>query len=114
VVTKVLDEYWGQPLAVAVWSAQRDVYSSDPRRPYVVAGVFSQRLRVDPIDFPERIKRRLATTLAGYKEMLASLGSSGDEKRIAALKEIIKVFELEHGHCEQIERTKPATSDSHY
>jgi hypothetical protein len=98
VVTKVLDEYWGQPLAVAVWSAQRDVYGSDPRRPYVVAGVFSQGLRVDLIDFPKRIKRRLATTLSGYKEMLASLESSGDEKRIAALKGIIKVFELEYGH----------------
>jgi hypothetical protein len=98
VVTKVLDEYWGQPLAVAVWSAQRDVYGSDLRRPYVVAGVFSQCLRVDPIDFPERIKRRLATTLAGYKEMLANLESPGDEKRVASVKEIIKIFELEYAH----------------
>ena len=85
-------------MAVAVWSAQRDVYGSDLRRPYVVAGVFSQRLRVDPIDFPKRIKSRLATTLVGYKEMLAGLGSSGNEKRVAAVKEIIKIFELEYAH----------------
>jgi hypothetical protein len=98
VVTNVLDAYWGKPLAVAVWSAQRDVYGSNLRRPYVVAGVFSQCLRIDPIDYPERIKRRLAETLAGYKDMLATLESSGDAKRIAALKYVIKIYELEYEH----------------
>ena len=63
VVTKVLDEHWGKPLAVALWSAQHDVYGSQLRRPYVVAGVFPQRLRIDPIDYPEKIKRRLAKPL---------------------------------------------------
>jgi hypothetical protein len=96
VVTKVLDEHWGKPLAVAVWSAQRDVYGSNLRRPYVVAGVFPQRLRIDPADHPERIKRYLASTLAGYKDMVARLELSGDEKRIAALKEVIKIYEREH------------------
>ena len=98
VVTKMLDAYWGKLLAVAVWSAQRDVYRSDLRRPYVVAGVFSQYLRIDPIDYPERIKRRLAETLAGYKDMLASIEASGDAKRIAAVKDVIKIYEREYEH----------------
>ena len=46
VITYVLDKHWGKPLPVALWAAQRDVYKSDPRRPYVVAGVFPQSLRV--------------------------------------------------------------------
>ena len=40
VATKILDDYWGKPLAVALWSAQRDVYRSDLRRPYVVPASF--------------------------------------------------------------------------
>jgi len=71
VITKVLDTHWGKPLAVALWSAQRDVYESGQRRPYVVAGVFPQRLRVEPLDYPERIRRRLGSSLAGWKKMLA-------------------------------------------
>ena len=40
VVTKLLDDHWNQPLPIALWAAQREVYKSDARRPYVVAGVF--------------------------------------------------------------------------
>lgn len=98
VATKLLDKYWGKPLAVAVWSAQRDVYGSDLRRPYVVAGVFPQCLCIDPIDYPERIKRHLAESLAGYEKMLARLEPSGDAKRIAALKDVIKIYEREYEH----------------
>jgi hypothetical protein len=101
VVTKVLREHWGKPLPVALWSAQRDIYGSHLRRPYVVAGVFTQSLRVDPIDYPERIKRRLADTLAGYRDRLATLERSGDAKRLTAIKEIIKIYEQEYEHFAQ-------------
>ena len=99
VMTKVLDEHWNKQLATAVWSAQRDVYGSDLRRPYVVAGVFPQRLRVEPLDYPERIKTRLARSLAAWRGMLASSGP-GNTKRIAAVKDIIKIYERELGHFE--------------
>ena len=97
IVTKLLYEHWDKPLAVALWSAQRDVYGSDARRPYVVAGVFPQRLRVEPADYPERIRRRLAGSLAGWREMLARIDPA-DSKRLTAVEEIIKVYqrELEH------------------
>ena len=96
VVTKVLDEHWNKPLAIALWSAQRDVYS-DLRRPYVVAGVFPQRLRVERRDYPERIKRRLTRSLAGWREMLAGL-DPGNAKRMEAVKDIIKIYERELEH----------------
>lgn len=98
VVTKVLDEQWGKPLAVALWLAQREVYGSQLRRPYVVAGIFPQRLRVDPADYPAKIKSRLFRTLAGYKEMLANAELSGDRRRIDAVKDIINIYEREYEH----------------
>ena len=97
VVTKVLDEHWNKPLPIALWSAQRDVYTSDLRRPYVIAGVFPQRLRVEPLDYPQRIKRRLEQSLAGWKVMLAGI-DLGDAKRVAAVRDIIKIYEREFDH----------------
>jgi len=104
VVTKVLDDYWGQVLPVAVWAAQRKVYGSDLRRPYVVAGVFPQRFHIDPVDQIERIKSRLAKALAGYRDMLADYEGSG--KRVKPLKEIVKIFEREHGHFVKLSEEK--------
>jgi len=101
VITKVLDTHWGKPLAVALWSAQRDVYESGQRRPYVVAGVFPQRLRVEPLDYPERIRRRLGSSLAGWKKMLAGTDTS-DAKRINAVRDIIKIYEREFEHFEKL------------
>ena len=103
VVTKVLDDHWGKPLPTALWAAQRDVYKSDPRRPYVVAGVFPQRLRVEPRDYPARIKRQLAGSLAGYQEMLAGTDKA-EAKRVNAAKETIKYLEREHGHFEKMSK----------
>jgi hypothetical protein len=97
IVTKLLDDHWGKPLAVALWSAQRDVYGSNLRRPYVVAGVFPQTLHVDVYDYPGRIRRKIGETLAGYKGMLAKV-EAGDVERIEAIKSIIKIHESEYEH----------------
>jgi hypothetical protein len=48
--------------------------------------------------YPQRIKTRLAETRAGYRDMLISLEPSGDAKRVAALKDVIKIHELEFEH----------------
>lgn len=97
VVVKVLDEHWNKPLAVALWSAQREVYESSLRRPYVVSGVFPQRLRIEPIDYPERIRKRVAGSLEDWRERLASINPD-DTKQIAAIEEIIKIYERELDH----------------
>jgi hypothetical protein len=101
VVTKVLDTHWDKPLGVALWSAQRDVYESSQRRPYVVTGVFPQRLHVEPRDYPERIQRRLGRSLAGWKGMLVGINKR-ETKRIAAINDIIKIYERELDHFENL------------
>jgi hypothetical protein len=101
VVTKLLDNHWNKPLPIALWAAQRDVYKSDPRRPYVVAGVFPQWLRVEARDYPGRIRRQINRSLSGYREMLVGTDKA-DAKRIDALKEIIKFLDGERDHFEQI------------
>lgn len=105
VVTRILDAHWGKPLAVALWAAQRDIYESSQRRPYVVSGVYPQRLRVEPLDYPARIRKRLSGSLAGWQEMLAGL-SKGDSGRIEAVKEIIRVYERELGHFGELRDQK--------
>lgn len=97
VVTRVMDRHWGKPLAVALWAAQRDVYEGSSRRPYVLSGVFPQRLRVELLDYPERIRNHLARSLAGYREMRAGL-SEGDSKRIEAVQDVIRIYERELQH----------------
>jgi hypothetical protein len=97
VVTKLLDDHWGKPLSVALWAAQRDIYGSSLRRPYVMAGVFTQTLHVDVYDYPNRIRKKIGETLAGYREMLGKVDAS-DVKRIEAIKSIIKIHEGEYRH----------------
>jgi hypothetical protein len=105
VVTKVLGDHWGKPLPLALWAAQRDVYTSDLRRPYVVAGVFPQWLRVEPRDHPERIRVQLDRSLSGYREMLAN-SDSGDPQRKSAIEDVIRFLERQLEHFEEaIRRT---------
>jgi hypothetical protein len=108
VVTKMLDDHWDKPLPVALWTAQRDVYKSDPRRPYVVAGVFPQRFRVEQRDYPGLIRRHLARSLSGYQEMLANT-DSGDGQRISAIEEIIDFLKRELNHFEQMSGSQTGT-----
>jgi len=60
IVVSLLDKYFGKPLPHALWSAQNAVYGKDgDRRPYLVTGVYPQRLRVTREDVPRRILSRL-------------------------------------------------------
>jgi hypothetical protein len=97
VVVRMLDKHWQKPLAAALWAAQRDVYGTNIRRPYVVTGVYPQRLRVKVMDYPARIKRQLARSLANWKRRRASL-KPDDSKQIAMTEEIIKVYTRELTH----------------
>ena len=83
VVIKVLDKHWGKPLPVAFWAAQRDAYGDGSRRPYVVNGVFPQRLRVKQMDYPERIKRQLARGLVGWRKSYEACDPHNSEKKKA-------------------------------
>src|SRR5215211_7255574 len=60
IVVSLLDKHFGKLLPHALWSAQNAVYGKGgDRRPYLVTGVYPQRLRVTTEDVPRRILSRL-------------------------------------------------------
>jgi hypothetical protein len=97
VVVKALDKHWNKPVAAALWAAQRDVYGTNIRRPYVITGVYPQRLRVKITDYPERIRTQLARSLARWERRLSEL-KLDESKHIAMTKDIIKVYKRELAH----------------
>jgi hypothetical protein len=101
VVIKLLDKHFGKPLAVALSSAQREIYGSGSRRPYVVTGVYPQRLRVTRHDVINRIASRLARTLAACKRQLARVDPN-DGPRVKMVKEAIAYYEREVAHFREI------------
>lgn len=112
VVVRILDKHWGKPLPVAVWAAQRDVYQTGARRPYVVSGVFPQRLRVKAIDYPLRIYRRLLQGLAVWTARQKSLDASTDEKKRKGIAEVVAVYRREARHFAEIVKDKDSRRPS--
>ena len=55
VLLRALGKHHGKMLPHAFWSAQRETYSDNPRRPYIVAGVYTQRIRATIADVPAYI-----------------------------------------------------------
>lgn len=102
VILRVLDKHWGKSLPVAVWAAQREVYRGNLRRPYVVAGVFPQKLRVKTLDYPRRIYRRLLRSLAAWTHRLKSLDPAHDKKQINAIEDIVMLYRREADHFRKI------------
>ena len=70
VAVKVLSKHFGKPLPAALWSAQREVYEDSLRRPYVMTGIYPQRLRVSLHDVPAYIERRISRSLDEWKKGL--------------------------------------------
>jgi len=67
VVVKLLDKHFGKFLRHALWSAQRSTYGDGTRRPYVMTGVYVQRLRVTPRDVPAEILAELKQAHAHWQ-----------------------------------------------
>ncbi|GJD94664.1 hypothetical protein OCOJLMKI_1867 [Methylobacterium iners] len=60
IVVRLLDKYFGKSLPHGLWAAQNVVYGAGgDRRPYVMTGVYPQRLRVTKEDIPGRVLSRL-------------------------------------------------------
>lgn len=82
IVTRLLDKFYGKPLPHAVWSAQNAVYGSGGnRRPYVVTGVYPQRLRATKEDVPRWIMGQLQRSLRAWKNRLESVPADDDHMR---------------------------------
>jgi hypothetical protein len=93
-LVRILGKHFGKPLAGAVWAAQREVYGNSNRRPYVVCGVYPQRLRTTLGDMPKYITRRLARGLRSWQDFLKSVDPADTNKQ-RAVGDFVKYYERE-------------------
>jgi hypothetical protein len=95
VVVRMLDAHFGKPLPHAVWAAQNAVYGKGGnRRPYVVTGVYPQRLRVTKEEVPKRILKSLIRGQKHWRQ-LADATIATDPKYAKSLDDIAKFYERE-------------------
>lgn len=93
IVVKLLDKYWGKCLPHALWSAQNAIYSAGgDRRPYVVTGVYTQRLRVTAENVPSVIMKKLVAARDSWKRRLTAIGEDRSRKQI---REFVQYYERE-------------------
>ena len=103
VIIKLLDKHVGKPLPGALWSAQRDVYGTGLRRPYIATGVYPQRLRIKRGDVIGRMLSRLTRALAGWKKTLSGVDPN-DRAKTKMVHETIRYYEQELAHFQEIAR----------
>lgn len=103
VVIRLLEKHAHKPLPAAVWSAQREVYGDDLRRPYVATGVYPQRLLIKRQDVIGRIVARLSRTLAGWRKTLNGIDPAETEK-IRTVRKNIAYYERELAHFQELAR----------
>jgi hypothetical protein len=95
IAARLLDKYFGKPLAHAIWAAQNATYGiSSNRRPYVVTGVYPQRLRVTQEDAPRRILQELVKAARAWKSRLVP-GVNGIERPEKRVSEIVAYYDSE-------------------
>jgi hypothetical protein len=94
IAVNLLDKRFGKPLPAALWSAQREVYGDSVRRPYVMTGVYPQRLRVSSHDVLRRLASRLSGALNRWRAMLREVDPHDDRRR-ATISEKVKFYERE-------------------
>jgi hypothetical protein len=94
VVVGALGKHFDKALPHAFWSAQNGVYGGNVRRPYVVTGVYPQRLRVTKENVPIRILRLMRSALGDWRRRLAAdiVGQENTHKAITA---IVEYYERE-------------------
>ena len=97
VVVKLFDKYWGKCLPHALWSAQNATYGAGgDRRPYVLTGVYPQRLRVTRENVPVHILNKLDAARDGWNRRL--VGPKGDAFR-ERTQEFVQYYEREADAC---------------
>jgi len=80
VANLILDKHWGKPLPEALWLSQVETYGkSDPRRPYVMTGVYTQKLRSTKENVPQHILKKLRDGSRHYSQRVVE--TCGDERK---------------------------------
>jgi hypothetical protein len=98
VAVRLLGKHFGKFLPTAVWAAQRDVYGDGPRRPYVITGVYPQRLRVTDQDVPQMIIQSMSKALSVWRRHLTKTNKDRDHNKWTALTEMVAYYERELLH----------------
>ena len=84
-MTQLLDKYWGKLLPEALLLAQVGTYGkSDQRRPYVMTGVYTQKLRTTKENVPQHIMQRLSHGMHVYAR-LVERESNKDKRQLQHL-----------------------------
>lgn len=82
VAVALLGKHFGKMLPHALWSAQNGVYGKgSDRRPYVVSGVYPQRLRSTREDVPRRIISKHWNGLRYWKKRASEVGEDETERK---------------------------------
>jgi hypothetical protein len=99
VVGRLLDRHFGKPLARALWHVQNDVYGTEVRRPYILVGVPSQRLRTTATDAPMLILGKLRRALHHWTKRLRETNPDDDIKT-RTMTDYVRFLktEIEHLH----------------
>jgi hypothetical protein len=93
VVSRLLGRHFGKPLAQALWQAQNEVYGNSVRRPYILVGVGTQRLRTTAIDTPVYVIARLRRAFEHWVRRTSELDDSQENKR--AVKDYARFLKAE-------------------
>ena len=96
-VIKLIEKHFAKPLPAALWSAQRDIYGTTPRRPYVATGVYTQWLRARRQDVVTHLVSRLSRTLASYQNLLA-VETQKDTPRYKVIEAVVAYYKEELAH----------------
>lgn len=94
VVIRVLGKHFDKYLPHALWSAQREVYGNNVRKPYVMTGIYTQKLHASQINAPDYLAARISQQYRVAKQRLRQ-GKSGTEFARRSLTEQIKFYEGE-------------------
>lgn len=94
VLLRALGKHHGKPLPHALWSAQRETYDDDTRRPYVAAGVYTQRIRATAGDVPRHIVKELRRGRDAWTRY-RDRGGPHDSDRMRTVDAHISFFERE-------------------
>ncbi|MCC6789060.1 MAG: hypothetical protein IT547_14595 [Hyphomonadaceae bacterium] len=93
VVIGALEKHGDKALAHAFWSAQNGVYRDGIRRPYIVTGVYPQRIRIIQENTPLRILGEMQRALAEWQRVLESDRQAGREER--GIERIVTFYDRE-------------------
>jgi hypothetical protein len=96
ILTRLLDQDFGKFLPHAVWSAQRTTYGkNDNRRPYVMTGVYTQKLRSTREDVPRRIMQRMINALRYWQPKHVHANANGNENSARHHANIVRYYKRE-------------------